>query len=61
MDKRLKTLIGTAIVREEEAYAFYRDILAQVEDPVAKETVEWIADEEKKHKAFLIHFRDSGS
>lgn len=58
MDKKLKTLIGTAIVREEEAYAFYMGIFDKAEDEGAKETIEWIANEEKKHKAFLVDFRE---
>ncbi len=60
MEKRLKALIETAIVREEEAYDFYMDILAQVEDESAKETIEWIAEEERKHKAFLVGFLEGG-
>lgn len=58
MDQKLKTLIGTAIVREEEAYTFYMDILDTVEDEGVKETIEWVADEERKHKAFLVDFQD---
>lgn len=58
MDKRLETIIDTAIAREEEAYSFYMDVLDEVTDESVKETVEWIANEEKKHRAFLVGFRE---
>jgi rubrerythrin len=57
-DKRLLGIIEKAIQREEEAYAFYTDILGQVEEPSTRETIEWIAGEEKKHREFLIDYRD---
>jgi rubrerythrin len=57
MDPRLLTLIDTAIQREEEAYAFYMDIHGKVKDLAAREAIQWIAGEEKKHKAFLLKYR----
>lgn len=57
-DKRLLGIIEKAIQREEEAYAFYTDILGQIEEPSTRETIEWIAGEEKKHRKFLIDYRD---
>ncbi len=57
-DKRIMELIETAIKREEEAYDFYRDICGKVADQSVKETVENIANQEKKHKAFLVRYRD---
>jgi rubrerythrin len=57
-DKRLSELINMAIKREEEAYAFYTNLCEKVEDQNVKDTVEWIAGEEKKHKEFLIRYRD---
>ena len=57
MDPRLMTLIDTAIKREEDAYRFYMDIHAKVKDPAVCETIEWIAGEEQKHKAFLVKYR----
>jgi len=56
MDKRVKTIVESAIKREEEAFAFYMDISGEVADEGVRETIEWIADEEKKHKAFLVGF-----
>ncbi len=60
LDEKLLECIETAIKREEEAFAFYSDLSGQVADEAARETVLWIAREEKKHKAFLVQFRDKG-
>ncbi len=60
LDEKLLECIETAIKREEEAFAFYSDLSGQVADEAARETVLWIAGEEKKHKAFLVEFRDKG-
>ncbi len=56
MDKQLSEIIDLAIQREEEAYDFYMDIFNKLEDPSIKDTVEFIAKEEKKHKAFLVNY-----
>ena len=58
MNKKLTTLIDMAIRREEEAYSFYMDIYGKIEDPSVRDTIEFIAAEEKKHKAFLVNFRE---
>ena len=58
MDQRVSDLIEIAIKREEEAYDFYMDIHSKVADPRVKDTLEFIAGEEKKHKAFLVRYRD---
>ncbi|MCF8049636.1 MAG: ferritin family protein [Desulfobacterales bacterium] len=55
---RFADIIETAIRREEEAYAFYRDIAEKVDDPAARETCDWIAAEEQKHRQFLVDYRD---
>ena len=57
-DITISDVIDKAIQREEEAYAFYMDLFAQIEDQSAKDTLEWVAAEEKKHKQFLIDYRD---
>jgi rubrerythrin len=57
-EKQLMDLIDTAIRREEEAFDFYTDILGKIDDDFARETIEEIAKEEKKHKAFLVKYRD---
>lgn len=58
MDQKLLSLIDTAIQREEDAYAFYMRIHDKVNDPAVRETIVWIAGEEKKHKAFLVRYRN---
>jgi rubrerythrin len=57
MEKTIADVIDLAIQREEEAYDFYMDIHARVQDASVKDTVEFIAGEEKKHKAFLVEYR----
>lgn len=58
MEKTIADVIDLAIKREEEAYRFYMDIFNEVHDASVKETVEFIAGEEKKHKAFLVGYRE---
>jgi rubrerythrin len=58
MAKTIAEVIDIAIKREEEAYDFYMDIHSKVQDAGVRETVEFIAGEEKKHKAFLVAYRD---
>lgn len=60
MDKRVADIIEIAIKREEDAYDFYMDIHSKIVDPGVKDTLEFIAGEEKKHKAFLVNYRDGG-
>jgi rubrerythrin len=55
---KLSEVLDKAIQREEEAYAFYTDILSKIEDKSAKETIEWVANEEKKHRDFLVNYRE---
>ncbi len=57
MEKSVADVIDLAIQREEEAYNFYMDIHGKVQDAGVKDTVEFIAGEEKKHKAFLVDYR----
>jgi rubrerythrin len=57
-DLQLSEVLDKAIQREEEAYQFYMDILNQIEDQSAKETIEWVAGEEQKHRDFLVNYRE---
>ncbi|MBU0988075.1 MAG: ferritin family protein [Proteobacteria bacterium] len=57
-DQKLSEIIDIAILREQEAYEFYMDLYKKIEDQAAQETLEWVAAEEKKHKAFLVDYRD---
>jgi len=56
-EKNLTALIDMAIEREGEAYTFYMDLTQKTSDPAAKDAILFIADEEKKHKAFLENYR----
>jgi len=58
MEKRLEDVIDLAIKREEEAYAFYTDIHNKIEDKEAKETLKFLAEEEKRHKEFLVNYKN---
>jgi rubrerythrin len=57
MEEERMDLIDIAIQREEEAFLFYTDLSRKIEDADTKETILWIAEEEKKHKAFLMDYR----
>ncbi len=58
MGKTVAEILDMAIQREEVAYDFYMDIYDKVEDAGVKDTVEFIAGEEKKHKAFLVSYKE---
>ncbi len=53
----LDQVLETAIRREEEAYTFYRDLEGRVRDAAAREAIDWIAQEERKHREFLVNYR----
>ena len=59
-DKMVSEIIDIAIQREEEAYVFYMDIHGKVTEAAVKDTLEFIAGEEKKHREFLVKYRDGG-
>lgn len=59
-DKKVLDVITTAIQREEEAYKFYMELYRKVEETSAKDTLEFIAGEEEKHRKFLVSYRDGG-
>ena len=58
MGKTVAEILDMAIQREELAYDFYMDIYDKVDDAGVKDTVEFIAGEEKKHKAFLVSYKE---
>lgn len=59
-DKTVSEIIDLAIQREEEAFAFYMDMYGKVSESAVKDTLEYIAAEEKKHREFLVRYRDGG-
>jgi rubrerythrin len=52
----LQSLIEKAVRNEEEARTFYLGLFDLVEDPLAKETLKYLADEELHHKEFLLAY-----
>ena len=60
LDDKLLEYVNIAIGREEDAFRFYTDLAGKVSDVAAKDTLIWIGEEEKKHKAFLEKFRADG-
>ncbi len=58
MDKKLEKLINTAIDREKEAYDFYTGLLSEITEEATRNTIEFIANEEKKHRDFLEKYRN---
>lgn len=57
-EKSLTALIDMAIQREMEAYDFYTALLEQLPDAAIKDTILFIAGEEKKHRSFLESYRE---
>ena len=57
MQKTFAEIIDMAIQREVVAYDFYMDIYHKVQDESVRDTVEFIAKEEIKHKEFLVGYR----
>jgi rubrerythrin len=54
----VRSVIDKAIMREEEAFAFYTGLHDKVEDPQARDTLKFMAGEEQKHRDFLVAYRD---
>lgn len=57
-DRKLSYVIDIAIKKEEESRAFYLDLVERVEDAEAKDTLKYLAQEEKKHLEFLTACRE---
>lgn len=57
-NKTLESLIEMAIKNEEAAYASYMELYGIVADKIAKDTLKFLAEEEKQHKAYLLKYRD---
>jgi rubrerythrin len=53
-------IIERAIRKEEEAHDFYMDLARLVTDREAKDTLEYLAQEEKGHKEYLLKYRQTG-
>ena len=53
----LDSIIEKAIANEEEANQFYLKLSHVVTDTMAKDTLLYLASEEKKHKEYLLRYR----
>jgi rubrerythrin len=60
-EKKVAAVIDMAIEREIEAFNFYQDLYKKVEDKTAKEALQFLAAEEKKHREFLENYRKGSS
>jgi len=57
-NKTLEAILQKAIGNEEAAFRFYMDLYHTVEDKATKSTLVFLADEERKHRDYLIKYRD---
>lgn len=51
----IEEIINFAVDKEREAVAFYEDMAKKAEDPVVKDAVLSMADEERKHEKILLN------
>jgi rubrerythrin len=51
----IEEIINFAIDKEREAIAFYEDLAGKAQDPVIKDAVLSMADEERKHEKLLMN------
>jgi rubrerythrin len=55
---KLEELIDKAILREQEAFEFYSNLEKKVADTVARDALNFLAGQEKKHKEFLQAYKN---
>jgi rubrerythrin len=55
--KDLSAILDMAIDKEIEAHAFYLDLHGRVTDSEAKQTLQFLANEEKMHRDFLSRYK----
>jgi len=56
-NEKFDAIIAKAIANEEEAHSFYLSLAETVADKMAKDTLVFLAKEEKKHKEYLLRYR----
>ncbi len=54
---KFDSIIEKAIANEEEANQFYLKLSEMVSDKMVKDTLLYLASEEKQHKEYLLHYR----
>ena len=57
-EKPVEEVIDLAIQREQDAYFFYKDIAELIKEKDVIDTLEWIANEEFKHRKFLRDYKN---
>jgi rubrerythrin len=57
-DKTLDAILEIAIGKEKDAFDFYMDLYKRIEAEDVKDTLKFLAGEEKKHLEFLEEYRD---
>ena len=50
------SVLERAIKNEEDAYNFYTNLAGMVQDSVAREALQFLAGEEKRHREFLLDY-----
>ena len=60
MSKDLSAVLDMAIGKEIEAQAFYKELQGRVTDTEAKQALQFMAEEEKKHEVFLVQYNTGG-
>ena len=58
MGNTLNSALEIAITKEQEAHDFYMDLFHKVKDKDARSTLKYIAQEEARHKEFLMTCRE---
>lgn len=58
INRELEKLIDIAITKEEEAFRFYTSLFDNTADNTARETLTFLAEEELKHREFLVDYRN---
>ena len=55
--RSLESLLNVAIAREEAAYAVYMELQERIVDKEVKDTLQFLAGEEQKHRDFLVKYK----
>jgi rubrerythrin len=56
-ERRLSDFIDIAIQREIEAYEFYQELCATVQETTARDALDFLAGQERKHREFLESYQ----
>lgn len=54
----MEEILKLAINREQEAFFFYSDLLESATEEPVKQALQWMAEEELRHRRFLVRYRD---